>query len=84
MKIASPGTRLSRMLMDNDSPGVKFGRTLGHGNALLVTAKRKRLKRIIEAEEGTRRWLGGSDKLLFIQPVQDGNVGPLFHLIVLC
>lgn len=39
--IASSGTRLSRMLMDNVSLGVKFSRTLGNGNALLVTAKRK-------------------------------------------
>lgn len=30
MKMACPGTRLSRMLMDNVSLGVKFGTTLGN------------------------------------------------------
>lgn len=44
------------MLMDNVSLGVKFSRTLGNGNALLVTAKRKKQKRIIEAGDGTRGW----------------------------
>lgn len=55
MTIASPGTRLSRMLMDNVSLGVKFSRTLGNGNALLVPTKSKRLKGIIESEEGGRK-----------------------------
>lgn len=41
MRIASPGTRLSRMFMDNISLGVKFSRTLRNGNALLVIAKRR-------------------------------------------
>lgn len=39
------------MLVDNVGLGVKSSRTLGNGNALLVTAKRKSLKRIIEAGE---------------------------------
>lgn len=39
MKIASPCTKLSRMLMDNIGLGVKFSRTLGNDNALLVTTK---------------------------------------------
>lgn len=56
MKIASSGKRLSHMLMDNVSLGVKFSRTLGNYNALLVTAKRKRLRGIIEAGEGKKGW----------------------------
>ncbi len=59
MKIASPGKRLSRMLMDNVSLGVKFSRTLGNYNALLVTAKRKRLRGIMEAGEGKKEVVRG-------------------------
>lgn len=50
------------MLMDNDSLGVKFSRTLGNGDALLVTAKKE------EADHRSRgrdnRGLEGSDKPL--------------------
>ena len=54
MKIASTWTRLSRTLVDNVGLGVKFSRTLGNGNALLVTAKRESLKGIIG--EKNQRW----------------------------
>lgn len=40
------------MLIDDVSLGVKFGRTLGSCNALLVTAKRKSWKRLREIGEG--------------------------------
>lgn len=40
------------MFMDNISLGVKFSRTLRNGNALLVIAKRERLKGIVDAGEG--------------------------------
>lgn len=51
MKITSPGRRLSRMLMDNVSLGVKFGTTLGYSNALLES-----LKEITERGEEKRGW----------------------------
>lgn len=36
MEIAFRTTTVSRVLMDNDGPGVKVGRTLQNGNVLLV------------------------------------------------
>lgn len=55
IKIVSLETRLSRVFIGNVSLGVKFSRTLSNDNALLVIAKRKRRKGIIEAEEGKKR-----------------------------
>lgn len=49
------------MLADNVSLGVKIGTKLRNGNALLVSTKRKRLKRITERGEGKK---GGSKRCL--------------------
>lgn len=55
MKPASLRTKLSRTLVDDVGPGVKFSRTLGNDDALLVITKTHRQV----VEEGEERGDGG-------------------------
>jgi len=64
MKIATAGIKLSCMLMDNVSLGVKFSSALGNVNVLLVTTKKTtRLQHTVKAGEGAKRGLKVSDRL---------------------
>lgn len=83
--------------MVNISLGVKFSRTLRNGNALLVIAKRKRLKGIVEAGEekrGSKRggevhwrwWEAGKSQCVTLCGILvfDGSLCYLISKVSLC